>query len=114
MLEWLKDDPWCGEYVIGGDYSQEPDEIWIKALADGLRLKFIAPDGPTRWDGNRTIDFFLVSECASINKAYLRDEYFSDHRVVSVDCCIQHVGHVDVRFPKLKPRNKPAWMEDSC
>lgn len=80
--------------------------------SDSLGLHPLAPDGPTRWEGQRTIDFFLtpVNEC--LDQPQLLEEFFSDHIAVQAFVEVGHSGVSDVRFKKPKTFVKPAWLDD--
>ena len=86
--EWIASAGALEPVVILEDFNQEPElaDRWT-ALADGGAAKVVSlPDGtraPTRWEGNRCIDWIWSSHPFMVDELAFSEAVFSDHKALT-------------------------------
>lgn len=74
--------------VIAGDWNRTPEDASVLALAEILRVGIEAPCSPTRWQGSRTIDYFLARGALFCERPEASAEVrLGDHRLVRASLC---------------------------
>ena len=114
--EWIASAGALEPVVILGDFNQEPElaDRWT-ALADGGAAKVASlPDGtraPTRWEGNRCIDWIWSSHPFMVDELAFSEAVFSDHKALTFNLqysqeCVQSFKQVPTRS-LLRPEQIP-------
>lgn len=114
--EWIASAGALEPVVILGDFNQEPElaDRWT-ALADGGAAKVVSlPDGtraPTRWEGNRCIDWIWSSHPFMVDELAFSEAVFSDHKALTFNLqysqeCVQSFKQVPTRS-LLRPEQIP-------
>eukprot|EP00438_Fugacium_kawagutii_P001524 Skav207802 [mRNA] locus=scaffold381:23573:27208:+ [translate_table: standard] len=105
----------CG-WLVGGDFNAETDENPFKHTLADLQVGCWDPGVPTRWSGNRCIDYFLSNRVASHTQVL--DHEIADHCIVQTQVQFR-LPTVEtwtqcpvVRLPSLKQMNctEEAWQ----
>lgn len=97
---------------MAGDWNEQSDDPWFSALFEALGLSVHVPDGPTRWEGNRTIDYYFASQEVTPSQPSLRKMRFSDHIVVQMTIEMLRSGRKDQMFLKQKTHTCPTWLAE--
>ena len=75
--------PW----FLGGDWNETPQQSHAQDVIEGLGGTLIGLGSPTRWGGNREIDFFFTNQPLGTSDVVALPECMSDHKALRVDLC---------------------------
>ena len=68
-----------GPWLVAGDFNKEPEKSLLHTVLTAHGGRYVGPTGPTRWDGDRCIDW-AVSSLSQVTCLGIEDsERFSDH-----------------------------------
>lgn len=86
---------------MAGDWNQELGHAWLSCFFGLLGLQAYPTAEPTRWEGERLIDYFVAKE-EVLRQPCLRTEHVSDHII----------AELHMRIQKRKIHSKPGWLSD--
>ena len=104
-------------WLLGGDFNAEPQENPFCHSLDELGCNLFSPCSPTRWEGQRCIDYFVGNH--SWSQPEVLEHKVADHKVVQLHGALQ-VPHVTAwklapvaKLPTLAQLNvaKDAWFQ---
>ena len=87
--------PW----LIAGDFNELASTSVVSTSMSCFGGELISVDEPTRWDGNRCIDWMLTNRPRSVDPPRLVSIVLSDH--IPLDICVHDVPH-DVLLGSLR------------
>ena len=87
--------PW----LIAGDFNELASTSVVSTSMSCFGGELISVDEPTRWDGNRCIDWMLTNRPRSVDPPRLVSIVLSDH--IPLDTCVHDVPH-DVLLGSLR------------
>ena len=96
-------------WIGGGEFNDVPAEAHLSLtfVEDGFKVKAVRDCTgafcPTRWGGNRAIDYHLVNRQECMKDLHFHQEAISDHRVV---CC-------NLLLPKESRDEVTRWFGNS-
>ena len=70
--------PW----ICLGDADKVPGDSCIQATLECYRGAVLAQNSPTRWEGNREVDWIATSQTDQVAQPRCLELHFSDHKVV--------------------------------
>lgn len=108
LQDWIHGMNWKGPLFVGGDWNEVPDDHWVGALAAALNLNTFSTDSPTRWDGDRCIDFVLANGYF-IENMKIESPKISDHKVVSFHFGCSFSSEIVRSFKKQHQLIRPKW-----
>lgn len=101
---------WHGPVIVGGDFNEHWEFSWISTVGSMLHLSFIPPmTSSTRWEGNKILDFFVVSQDLQAESDTLEDK-ISDHKVVRIRFKACFTKECEMKFDSSKHFVRPKWV----
>ena len=98
------------QWIIGGDFNVLPENNPLTESLTEAGGTIVAPVEPTRWEGNRVIDYFFAN--SDVHRALALDLRLSDHKVVAASWSTgepvtdQYVAQNAPTLPCVPPEKK--------
>ncbi|CAE7724149.1 unnamed protein product [Symbiodinium sp. CCMP2592] len=123
---------WCGPLLAAatrrqalwlcmGDFNEEPDSHPMLGSPDGCDFQAPRSDGgqliPTRWQGDRCIDWLMVSEHGIQSSVWTDEAFISDHKAIWADVTVPCGLHrareyqVAIRFQRPLEVAESSWKK---
>ncbi|CAL1138292.1 unnamed protein product [Cladocopium goreaui] len=98
---------WC----VGGDFNEVPSHSHFEDVAGAMHGSVCGLGAPTRWDGNREIDFFLVNRpdlASAVSSLALK---LSDHKILQMQLAVSVQSPTTASLQKGPDLTKPTHVE---
>ena len=98
---------WC----VGGDFNEVPSHSHFEDVAGAMHGSVCGLGAPTRWDGNREIDFFLVNcpdLASAVSSLALK---LSDHKILQMQLAVSVQSPTTASLQKGPDLTKPTHVE---
>ena len=98
---------WC----VGGDFNEVPSHSHFEDVAGAMHGSVCGLGAPTRWDGNREIDFFLVNRpdlASAVSSLALK---LSDHKILQTQLAVSVQSPTTASLQKGPDLTKPTHVE---
>ena len=93
-------------WLFAGDFNEVPEDSLVHTVLTAHGGTFLGPSGPTRWQGDRCIDWAVASLAQAEVLGIEDSERFSDHRGFWLKVAKQTVAY---RRGRLRPA--PSWTK---
>ena len=103
---WAKEGLDHARWLIVGDFNEVPEESLLRTVLTAHGGTYVGPAVPTRWEGERCIDWAVKSQVPAKCLGIEDTERFSDHHGFWLHIDKQTVHH---RKGRLKPA--PLWTK---
>ena len=110
LEQWFESCRWHGHRVILGDFNEEFHDSYISSVSAFHGLEYLGPDEPTRWSGQRCIDYVLHDVDVVKDECSLLPHQVSDHKIVSCSLNVKACEQPEFTLFKQMSFDKPQWL----
>ena len=91
LIPWMSQVPLTQPWLFVGDFNELVDTSKLKDGLDAFGGVAVSVDRPTRWEGNRCVDWALTNRPRLCHTPELVDIHLSDH--IPVSLVVDGLGH---------------------